>query len=111
MFRARGWRGATARLRKHQQHDDRGAVLYTLSPLSHNLVSALVTALAAGGELVVYDLARGKASSTAWRKLALSGVPTRAIDLLAEMRAGSAGSQVPASASPGRRRRRSLSPN
>src|SRR5207237_9974475 len=38
----------------------RRATLYTLSPLSHNLgLGALVTALAAGGELVVHDLPRG----------------------------------------------------
>jgi acyl-CoA synthetase len=35
-------------------------VLYTLSPLSHNLgLGALITALAGGGELVVHDLPRG----------------------------------------------------
>jgi acyl-CoA synthetase len=37
-----------------------GAVLYTLSPLSHNLgLGALITALAGGGELVLHDLPRG----------------------------------------------------
>ena len=37
-----------------------GAVLYTLSPLSHNLgLGALITALAGGGELVIHDLPRG----------------------------------------------------
>jgi len=36
-----------------------GAVLYTLSPLSHNLgLGALITALAGGGELVLPDLPR-----------------------------------------------------
>ena len=46
-----------------------GAVLYTLSPLSHNLgLGALITALAGGGELVVHDLPRGAAWSTGWRK-------------------------------------------
>ena len=35
-------------------------MLYTLSPLSHNLgLGALITALAGGGELVVHDLPRG----------------------------------------------------
>jgi acyl-CoA synthetase (AMP-forming)/AMP-acid ligase II len=38
-----------------------GSVLYTLSPLSHNLgLGALITALAAGGELVLHDLGRGE---------------------------------------------------
>src|SRR4051794_16523651 len=37
-----------------------GSVLYTLSPLSHNLgLGAFITALAGGGELVVHDLPRG----------------------------------------------------
>src|ERR1700720_1013633 len=36
------------------------AVLYTLSPLSHNLgLGALITALVGGGQLVVHDLPRG----------------------------------------------------
>ena len=38
-----------------------GSVLYTMSPLSHNLgLGALVTALVGGGELVVHDLPRGR---------------------------------------------------
>jgi acyl-CoA synthetase (AMP-forming)/AMP-acid ligase II len=68
-----------------------GSVLYTLSPLSHNLgLGALVTALAGGGELVIHDLVRGESlvdrleeTGTAF----LFGVPTHGIDLLAEMRA------------------------
>src|SRR5437879_5751318 len=67
-----------------------GAVLYTLSPLSHNLgLGALITALAGGGELVLHDLPRGgslvdrlEETSAAF----LFGVPTHAFDLLAEMR-------------------------
>jgi acyl-CoA synthetase (AMP-forming)/AMP-acid ligase II len=66
-------------------------VLYTLSPLSHNLgLGALVTALAGGGELVMHDLPR---TDSLVDRLAetgaafLFGVPTHAIDLLAEMRA------------------------
>jgi acyl-CoA synthetase len=40
-----------------------GTVLYTLSPLSHNLgLGALITALAGGGELVLHDLQRGEPS-------------------------------------------------
>ena len=68
-----------------------GAVLYTLSPLSHNLgLGALVTALAAGGELVIHDLVRGESLVDRLDETAaafLFGVPTHAIDLLAEMRA------------------------
>jgi acyl-CoA synthetase len=68
-----------------------GAVLYTLSPLSHNLgLGALVTALAGGGELVVHDLPRGESLADRLEETGaafLFGVPTHAIDLLAEMRA------------------------
>lgn len=66
------------------------SVIYTMSPLSHNLgLGALVTALAIGGELVVHDLPRG--ASLLDRLLEtgatfLFGVPTHAIDLLAELR-------------------------
>ena len=36
-------------------------VVYTLSPLSHNLgIGAMILAIAIGGELVVHDLPRGK---------------------------------------------------
>ncbi len=66
-----------------------GSVVYTLSPLSHNLgFGAQVMALAVGGELVIHDLPRG--SSLADRILEtdtsfLVGVPPNAIDLLGEM--------------------------
>ena len=67
------------------------AVLYTLSPLSHNLgLGALVTALAAGGELVVHDLPRGQSLIDRLEETGavfLFGVPTHAIDLLGELRA------------------------
>jgi len=67
------------------------AVLYTLSPLSHNLgLGALVTALAAGGELVIHDLTRGESLLDRLHETGaefLFGVPTHAIDLLAEARA------------------------
>jgi acyl-CoA synthetase len=67
------------------------AVLYTLSPLSHNLgLGALVTALAGGGELVLHDLPRGGSLVDRLAETGaafLFGVPTHAIDLLAEMRA------------------------
>ena len=67
------------------------SVIYTLSPLSHNLgFGAQVMALAVGGELVINDLPRG--ASLADRILEtgtsfLVGVPAHAIDLLTEMRA------------------------
>jgi acyl-CoA synthetase len=65
-------------------------VVYSLSPLSHNLgIGALLTALVAGGEFVLHDLPRG--ASLVDRIVAtgatyLVGVPTHAIDLLAELR-------------------------
>jgi acyl-CoA synthetase (AMP-forming)/AMP-acid ligase II len=66
------------------------SVMYTMSPLSHNLgLGALVTALAMGGELVVHDLPR---SASVLDRLIetgatfLFGVPTHAIDLLSELR-------------------------
>ena len=66
------------------------AVVYSLSPLSHNLgFGAMVMALAVGGELVIHDLPRGVSlvdrlleTSTTF----LVGVPTHAIDLLAELK-------------------------
>ena len=69
---------------------DADAVVYSLSPLSHNLgFGAMVMALAAGGELVIHDLPRG--ASLIDRVIAtgtsfLVGVPTHAIDLLRELR-------------------------
>jgi acyl-CoA synthetase (AMP-forming)/AMP-acid ligase II len=81
---------ATARMMARDWHLER-EVLYTLSPLSHNLgLGALVTALAAGGELVVHDLPRGKSLIDQLEETGanfLFGVPTHAIDLLAELRA------------------------
>ena len=68
-----------------------GAVLYTLSPLSHNLgLGALITAMAGGGELVVHDLPHGASLVDRLEETGaefLFGVPTHAIDLLTEMRA------------------------
>lgn len=66
------------------------SVIYTMSPLSHNLgLGALISALATGGELVVHDLPRG--ASVLDRLLDtgasfLFGVPTHAVDLLAELK-------------------------
>ena len=65
------------------------SVVYTLSPLSHNLgFGAQVMALAMGSELVIHDLPRS--ASLVDRILEtdtsfLVGVPPNAIDLLAEM--------------------------
>jgi acyl-CoA synthetase (AMP-forming)/AMP-acid ligase II len=70
--------------------DDR-SVIYSLSPLSHNLgFGAMIMALAAGGQIVIHDLPRG--ASLVDRLLEtgttfLVGVPTHAVDLLAEMKA------------------------
>jgi acyl-CoA synthetase len=67
------------------------AVLYSLSPLSHNLgLGALVMTLSAGGEFVVHDISRN--ASLIDRILEINatfiiGVPTHAIDLLNELRA------------------------
>src|SRR6516164_10522055 len=80
---------ATARMMARDWALD-GKVLYTLSPLSHNLgLGALITALAAGGELVVHDLPRGHSLLDRLEETGanfLFGVPTHAIDLLGEMR-------------------------
>ena len=66
------------------------SVVYTLSPLSHNLgVGSFVTALLAGAELVVHDLPRGQSLLARLAEVGatyLVGVPTHAIDLLAEVR-------------------------
>ena len=81
---------ATARAMARDWHLDR-SVLYTLSPLSHNLgLGALITAIAGGGELVVHDLPRGESLVDRLYQTGaefLFGVPTHAIDLLAELRA------------------------
>lgn len=70
---------------------DAKSVIYTMSPLSHNLgLGSLIMALAAGAELVVHDLPR--AASTLDRIIEVRatfivGVPTHAMDLLTEMKA------------------------
>lgn len=66
------------------------SVLYTMSPLSHNLgLGAMISAFVSGGELVVHDLPRG--ASLLDRLLETEatfvfGVPTHAIDMLNELR-------------------------
>src|SRR6266446_6651343 len=81
---------ATARMMARDWRLER-SVLYTLSPLSHNLgLGALITALSGGGELVVHDLPRGQSLLDRLEETGadfLFGVPTHAIDLLSEMRA------------------------
>lgn len=68
------------------------SVLYSLSPLSHNLgFGAMLMALCLGGTLVSHDLPRGE--SVARRMLETKatfafGVPTHAIDLLGELADG-----------------------
>jgi acyl-CoA synthetase (AMP-forming)/AMP-acid ligase II len=70
----------------------RGSVLYSLSPLSHNLgFGAMLMALCLGGTLVGHDLPRG--SGVAQRMLQTKtmfafGVPTHVIDLLGELDRG-----------------------
>jgi acyl-CoA synthetase (AMP-forming)/AMP-acid ligase II len=81
---------ATARMMARDWRLNR-KVLYTLSPLSHNLgLGALITALVGGEELVVHDLPRGSSLLDRLQETGanfLFGVPTHAIDLLTEMRA------------------------
>lgn len=70
---------------------DGRSVVYTLSPLSHNLgMGSLITAMAVGGELVVHDPPKGASLLDRLEETGatyLVGVPTHAIDLLAEIRA------------------------
>ena len=65
------------------------SVVYTLSPLSHNLgFGAQVMALAMGAELVIHDLPRGQSLADRILETGTSflvGVPPNAIDLLGEM--------------------------
>jgi acyl-CoA synthetase (AMP-forming)/AMP-acid ligase II len=101
---------ATARMMVRDWQLER-SVLYTFSPLSHNLgLGALITALSGGGELVVHDLPRGHSLLDRLKETGaafLFGVPTHAIDLLSEMRERRVGAsaQYVASAYPALRRR------
>jgi acyl-CoA synthetase len=80
---------ANARQLAKDWHIGNQSVVFSLSPLSHNLgFGAQVMALAMGGELVINDLPRG--ASLANRILEtettfLVGVPPNAMDLLAEV--------------------------
>jgi acyl-CoA synthetase len=68
---------------------DNGVVIYSLSPLSHNLgFGAMLTALTTGGSLVAHDLSRGDSVAQRMAETGTEfafGVPTHAIDLLAEL--------------------------
>jgi acyl-CoA synthetase len=68
---------------------DAATVIYTLSPMSHNMGTiGLVTTLACGGEFVVHtplDAKRTLDRILETKATYLIGVPTHAIDLLAEM--------------------------
>lgn len=70
---------------------DSTSVIYTMSPLSHNLgLGSLVMSLAAGAELVVHDLPRGASTLDRIVEVGatfLVGVPTHAMDLLTEIKA------------------------
>jgi acyl-CoA synthetase (AMP-forming)/AMP-acid ligase II len=70
---------------------DAQSVIYTMSPLSHNLgIGSLIMALAVGAEVVVHDLPRGASTLDRIIEVAATfivGVPTHAIDLLGEMKA------------------------
>lgn len=65
-------------------------VISTLSPFSHNLgVGAMMTALMAGAELVIHDTPRGESlvdRLTETNVEYLIGVPTHAIDIIAELK-------------------------
>src|SRR5262249_27342579 len=82
---------ANARALAADWNIDDKSVVYSLSPLSHNLgFGAMIMALAVGGQLVIHDLPRG--ASLVDRLIEtgatfLFGVPTHAIDLLAEVKA------------------------
>jgi acyl-CoA synthetase (AMP-forming)/AMP-acid ligase II len=68
---------------------DRSSVIYTLSPLSHNLgFGAMLLAVSNGAQLVLHDLPRGASLAERVRETGTTfafGVPTHAIDLLAEL--------------------------
>ena len=79
---------------------DGGSVVYSLSPLSHNLgFGAMLLALTLGAEFVLHDLPRGASLAARLRETGATfafGVPTHAIDLLAELRADGSGPGLPA---------------
>lgn len=80
---------ANARALAADWHFDGNSVIYSLSPLSHNLgFGAMVLALLVGAELVLHDLPRTASLLARLRETAATfvfGVPTHAIDLLTEI--------------------------
>lgn len=70
---------------------DQDSRIYSMSPLSHNLgFGAMLLALVIGAELTVHDLPRGGSLVERLRSTGATfafGVPTHAIDLLAELEA------------------------
>jgi acyl-CoA synthetase (AMP-forming)/AMP-acid ligase II len=70
---------------------DARSIVYSLSPLSHNLgFGGLIMTLSRGGEFVIHDLPRGTSLIDRVIETGATfalGVPTHAIDLLAEMQA------------------------
>jgi acyl-CoA synthetase (AMP-forming)/AMP-acid ligase II len=81
---------AAARAMIRDWRFDDKTVIYTMSPLSHNLgLGSLVMALATGGELVIHDVPRGKSTLDRIVEVGATfvvGVPTHAVDLLAEIK-------------------------
>jgi acyl-CoA synthetase (AMP-forming)/AMP-acid ligase II len=80
---------ANARAISHDWSIGEDSVVYSMSPLSHNLgLGALVMTICRGGEFVVHDLPRGASLVDRIETGAtfVIGVPTHAIDLLAELR-------------------------
>jgi acyl-CoA synthetase (AMP-forming)/AMP-acid ligase II len=81
---------ANARALSSDWHISANSVVYSMSPLSHNLgFGAMIMALLVGGQIVVHDLPRGGSlvdrlvdTGTTF----LVGVPTHAIDLLTEVK-------------------------
>lgn len=68
---------------------DSDSVVYSFSPVSHNLgFGAMVMSLMAGSEFVMHDVGRGVSVADRLRSAAATfvvGVPTHAIDLIAEL--------------------------
>ncbi len=81
---------ANARAISHDWSIGADSVVYSMSPLSHNLgLGALVMTICRGGEFVVHDLPRGASLVDRIVDTGATfviGVPTHAIDLLAELR-------------------------
>lgn len=73
---------------------DSNSVVYSFSPVSHNLgFGAMVMSLMAGSEFVMHDVGRGASVAKRLRSIGATfvvGVPTHAIDLLADLDSGAA---------------------